>query len=60
MAGTTAQAPRVASNSFAGFTGGTGNNDDGGFGKAITGQINVTAPGKNANIANSFIVSAQW
>ena len=26
-------------------------------GKAITGQVNVTAPGKNANIATSFIYS---
>lgn len=29
------------------------------FGKAITGQINITAPGKNANICQSFIYSPQ-
>src|SRR5260221_371771 len=39
--------------------GSTGINDDSGFGKAITGQITVTAPGKNANITQSFIYSAQ-
>jgi hypothetical protein len=31
--------------------------DNGGFAKAITGQINVNAPGKNANITQSFIYS---
>jgi len=45
------------SNSVTGLGFTQGGNDDGGFGKAITGQINITAPGKNANIANSFIVS---
>jgi len=39
--------------------GSTGINDDGGFGKGITGQIALTAPGKNATLANSFIVSTQ-
>jgi hypothetical protein len=34
-------------------------NNQSGFGKAITGQINVNAPGKNANITQSFIYSAQ-
>lgn len=32
-------------------------NDVGSFGKAITGRVNVTAPGGNANIAQSFIYS---
>jgi len=31
--------------------------DNGGFSKAITGQITVNAPGKNANITQSFIYS---
>jgi hypothetical protein len=34
-------------------------NNQSSFGKAITGQINITAPGKNANIAQSFIYSPQ-
>ncbi len=33
--------------------------NDRSFGKAITGQINVNAPGKNANITQSFIYSPQ-
>jgi hypothetical protein len=33
--------------------------DKGGFGKALTGQVNVTAPGKNANICQSFIYSPE-
>jgi len=32
-------------------------NNAGSFAKAVTGRINVTAPGGNANIANSFIIS---
>jgi len=47
------------SSSVAVPAGSTGINDDGGFGKAITGQINVNAPGKNANITQSFIYSDQ-
>jgi len=35
------------------------NTNDSQFGKAITGQINVNAPGKNANITQSFIYSPQ-
>jgi hypothetical protein len=31
-----------------------GTNDSGSFGKALTGQVNVNAPGKNANITQSF------
>jgi len=34
-------------------------NDDGSFGKALTGQINITNPGKNANICQSFIYSPE-
>jgi hypothetical protein len=34
-------------------------NDANGFGKAITGQITVNAPGKNANITQSFIYSPE-
>src|ERR1019366_3031515 len=33
--------------------------DSNSFGKAFTGQINVTAPGKNANICQSFIYSPE-
>jgi hypothetical protein len=36
---------------------GAGTNDSSSFGKAITGQINVNAPGGNANITQSFIFS---
>jgi hypothetical protein len=32
-------------------------NDTGSFGKAIMGQLNINAPGKNANITQSFIYS---
>ncbi len=39
--------------------GSTGINDNSGFGKAITGQLTVNAPGKNANITQSFIYSDQ-
>jgi hypothetical protein len=40
------------------FTHGTDNQNDYPFGgKAITGQLNITAPGKNANICQSFIYS---
>ena len=34
-------------------------NDESSFGKAITGQINITNPGKNANICQSFIYSPE-
>jgi len=34
-----------------------GNNDSSSFGKAITGQLNINAPGGNANITQSFIYS---
>jgi hypothetical protein len=37
--------------------GSTGINDDGGFGKTITGQLTINAPGKNANITQSFVYS---
>jgi len=39
------------------FSGGHG--DEKGFGKAITGQLNITAPGKNANVTQSFIYSPE-
>jgi hypothetical protein len=39
------------------FTNTVGSPDDSGIHKAITGQINVNAPGKNANITQSFIYS---
>ena len=32
-------------------------NDESSFGKALTGQLNINAPGKNANITQSFIYS---
>jgi len=35
----------------------TGTNDSSSFGKALTGQLTITAPGKNANITQSFIYS---
>ena len=35
----------------------TGNNGSSSFGKALTGQLNINAPGKNANITQSFIYS---
>jgi len=34
-------------------------NNLGSFGKALTGQITITAPGKNANITQSFIYSPE-
>jgi len=34
-----------------------GNNSSSSFGKALTGQLNINAPGKNANITQSFIYS---
>jgi hypothetical protein len=34
-----------------------GTNDSSSFGKAITGQLNINAPGGNANITQSFIYS---
>jgi hypothetical protein len=34
-----------------------GNNNSSSFGKALTGQLNINAPGKNANITQSFIYS---
>ena len=37
----------------------TGTNDSNGFGKAITGQLTINAPGKNANITQSFIYSPE-
>jgi hypothetical protein len=40
-----------------GATGGT--NDSSSFGKAITGQLTINAPGKNANITQSFIYSPE-
>jgi hypothetical protein len=33
--------------------------DSNSFGKAFTGQVNITAPGKNANICQSFIFSPE-
>lgn len=36
-----------------------GTNDSSSFGKAITGQLTITAPGKNANITQSFIYSPE-
>jgi hypothetical protein len=39
--------------------GGVPASDESFGGKAITGQVNVTAPGKNANLAFSFIYSPQ-
>ena len=33
--------------------------DTGSFNKALTGQLNITAPGKNANICQSFIYSPE-
>lgn len=35
------------------------NSNFGNIGKAITGQLNITAPGKNANICQSFIYSPE-
>ena len=37
----------------------TGTNDSSSFGKAITGQLTINAPGKNANITQSFIYSPE-
>jgi hypothetical protein len=34
-------------------------NDRNAFGKAITGQLNINAPGKNANITQSFVYSPE-
>jgi hypothetical protein len=39
------------------ITSATGDNDSSSFGKALTGQLNINAPGKNANITQSFIYS---
>ncbi len=36
-----------------------GTNDSSSFGKAITGQLNINAPGGNANITQSFIYSPE-
>lgn len=36
-----------------------GTNDSNGFGKAITGQLTINAPGGNANITQSFIYSPE-
>jgi hypothetical protein len=33
--------------------------NEGGFGKALTGQLTINAPGKNANITQSFIYSPE-
>jgi hypothetical protein len=38
-------------------TAGGGNPASSSFGKALTGQLNINAPGKNANITQSFIYS---
>jgi hypothetical protein len=38
---------------------GVGTNGSSSFGKAITGQLNINAPGGNANITQSFIYSPQ-
>ena len=37
----------------------SGTNDSSSFGKAITGQLTINAPGKNANITQSFIYSPE-
>jgi len=39
------------------FNAAVGSPDDSGMHKAITGQLTITAPGKNANITQSFIYS---
>jgi hypothetical protein len=51
----------VSPNTFGtGATAATSINSDSTFGgKAITGQLNINAPGKNANITQSFIYSPQ-
>ncbi len=36
-----------------------GNNNENSFGKALTGQFTVNAPGKNANVTQSFIYSPE-
>jgi len=50
-------------NSSSSSVGGTGarfsTGNEGSFGKAITGQLNINAPGKNANITQSFIYSPE-
>ena len=38
---------------------GVSTNDSSSFGKAITGQLTINAPGKNANITQSFIYSPE-
>ena len=46
-------------NGAAGGAGTAGSSDSSTFGKAITGQLNINAPGGNANITQSFIYSPQ-
>jgi len=48
-----------SSSNSVGSAGPTASNDSGSFGKAITGQLNINAPGKNANITQSFIYSPE-
>ena len=46
----------VSEDNFAGTYNGS-HSDQSSFGKALTGQLNINAPGKNANITQSFIYS---
>lgn len=48
-----------STSSSVGSATGLGTSDSSSFGKAITGQVTVTAPGKNANITQSFIYSPE-